>query len=202
MPPKIRFTNDEIILAAFDLVKEGGWDSFTAIKIAKRLKCSVQPLYREFKSLNEIKREVVKKIIDLSTVYTLKHYSSDIMENIVIGGLMFVWDNPRLQQAVWGLGSEFGDLMTESHQDTFQLLRDDPAYRNVSTNRLSIWYQHAMFYCHGLAALICSGAFQGVPKDEVVLVIKEGIGLLGSITDSETEYNKNIRYRLIVYGEE
>ena len=40
MPPKVRFTREEIIRAALDIIRESGPEALTARSLAARLDCS------------------------------------------------------------------------------------------------------------------------------------------------------------------
>ena len=56
MARKKTITHDQILNAAYDLVVEQGFKSFTARNIAKKMNCSTQPIYLEFKNMAELKR--------------------------------------------------------------------------------------------------------------------------------------------------
>jgi Transcriptional regulator len=61
MPPKIKTTQEDIILAAIHLTRNGGWDSVNARSLAKELGCSTQPIFRAFGSMEELKEMVYKR---------------------------------------------------------------------------------------------------------------------------------------------
>jgi len=202
MPPKIRFSKEDIIKAAMEVLEEEGWRALTAARISKKLDCSVQPLYRAFKSLHEIKDAVVDRMYQLSTEYTLRKYSENTMENIMLGGVLFARDHPKLQAAAMHIGPEYSGKATQSHLDTFQMLVDDPCYKGVHINRLSILYQHAMFYVHGYCSLFAAGYYLDLSETELVKFVKEGVKLLSSVTDESFQYDKSIRFRIQTYIDE
>ena len=51
MPPKVTFTKEDVIQAAFEIVQKRGVKLFTARRIAKKLKSSTAPVYSHFKSM-------------------------------------------------------------------------------------------------------------------------------------------------------
>lgn len=64
MPPKSRFTKDEIAVVALDIVKEQGISALTAREVAKRLGTTVSPIFTTFKNMDEVKwaaRELAMK---------------------------------------------------------------------------------------------------------------------------------------------
>lgn len=60
MPPKVKYTKDEIIWAALDLAREGGIRSVTARGLAERLGCSVKPIFGLFENMEEVLEAVLK----------------------------------------------------------------------------------------------------------------------------------------------
>ena len=60
MPPKCRFTREEIIQAALDLTAEKGIGALTARGLAQRLGSSAKPIFGLFANMEEVQQEVVK----------------------------------------------------------------------------------------------------------------------------------------------
>lgn len=60
MPPKCRFTREEIIQAALDLTAEKGVGALTARSLAQRLGSSAKPIFGLFANMEEVQQEVVK----------------------------------------------------------------------------------------------------------------------------------------------
>lgn len=71
MPPKIRFTREELATAAFDLVREEGTDALTARALAKRVGCSVCPVFSAFKDMDEVRDAVREKADRLFSEYMI-----------------------------------------------------------------------------------------------------------------------------------
>ena len=55
MPPKPKFTKDEIAAAALNIVKEEGVEALTARNLGSRLGASARPIFTVFKSMEEVK---------------------------------------------------------------------------------------------------------------------------------------------------
>ena len=60
MPPKTKITKENILSASLDLVREKGIDALNARELALKLKCSTQPIFSNFASMDELKNEVFK----------------------------------------------------------------------------------------------------------------------------------------------
>ena len=51
MPPKVKFTKEEIVKASLLLVRERGADALNARELAGRLQCSTQPFFSNFETM-------------------------------------------------------------------------------------------------------------------------------------------------------
>lgn len=60
MPPKAKFTKDEIVQIAFKMTREKGFRSVTARELGNRLGTSATPIFTVFQNMNEVQREVRK----------------------------------------------------------------------------------------------------------------------------------------------
>lgn len=61
MPPKVQVTQDAILNAAICIIKDKGIGGLNARDIAKSLGCSVQPIFRNFQSMENLKESLYKQ---------------------------------------------------------------------------------------------------------------------------------------------
>lgn len=61
MPPKAKYTRDEIIVIAYELVREQGVEALTAREVAKRLGTSPSPIFALFRDMEELKAAVKER---------------------------------------------------------------------------------------------------------------------------------------------
>ena len=59
MPPKFKFTKDEITNAALNVTRNNGISGLTARALATELGCSVKPIFGLFKNMEEVQQEVL-----------------------------------------------------------------------------------------------------------------------------------------------
>ncbi|MBQ3418091.1 MAG: TetR/AcrR family transcriptional regulator [Ruminococcus sp.] len=71
MPPKVKFSKDEIILAAVSITREKGIGAVTAREVGAALGVSSRPLFTYFDTVEELKREVYLFAEDLYRKYVL-----------------------------------------------------------------------------------------------------------------------------------
>lgn len=61
MPPKPKYTRDEITAAAYELVRERGSDAMTAREVGKCLGVSSSPIFTGFRDMEELRVNVVAR---------------------------------------------------------------------------------------------------------------------------------------------
>ncbi len=61
MPPKIKVTEEDIINVAIGIVQEKGFENLNARDLAKKIGCSVHPIFRAFDSMEGLKSAVYKR---------------------------------------------------------------------------------------------------------------------------------------------
>ena len=64
MARKKTITRDQILKAAYEVVATEGFTRFTARNIAAKMKCSTQPIYLEFKNMDDLKSALINQIYD------------------------------------------------------------------------------------------------------------------------------------------
>ena len=57
-----KFSEEAIVSAALELIREGGMSSLNARSLARALGCSTRPLYLTFGSMDEVKGQAVERI--------------------------------------------------------------------------------------------------------------------------------------------
>lgn len=96
MPPKTKFDKEVIVEAAFDIAKEKGFAGITARSVAKRLHCSVAPIYLNFETIDDLIKAVIERVFALSDELMKKQEGSDLFENIGKASLAFAREYPVL----------------------------------------------------------------------------------------------------------
>ena len=113
MPPKVQFTREDVIQAAFDFVREQGIKKLSARKVAQMLKSSTAPVYSHFKSMKELEMEVLRKAKDLLLQYTRSSYTDRVFLNMGTGYAVFAREHSELFRAIF-LGREtYTDIVEE-----------------------------------------------------------------------------------------
>lgn len=157
MPPKCRFTREEIIQAALDLTAEKGVGALTARGLAQRLGSSAKPIFGLFANMEEVQQDVVKAANLRYQEYLRQDMSAGRYPPYKASGmayirfareqkelfkLLFMRDRTHEEKAA---GDELEALLGLI-QKNMGLSRDD-AYRF----HLEMW-----IYVHGIATMIAT----------------------------------------------
>lgn len=77
MPPKTIVSKEDVLCSSLALIREQGFESLNARNIAKKLNCSTNPLFRIYKNMDELKKEVYQEAEN----YYEKYLFSKTFEN-------------------------------------------------------------------------------------------------------------------------
>ena len=61
MPPKVKITKEDIVNAAVALVRQRGPQALNARELASRLRCSTQPIFSNFASMEQLRLSVMEE---------------------------------------------------------------------------------------------------------------------------------------------
>ena len=159
MPPKISVTREQILDAAFDLVRKEGLSALSARRVAKALDCSTQPIYRAFASIDELKAEVILKAEGVAQGYLGGDPGAEPpFLRLGLGGLRFAREEPQLYAAVGQEGIVLKDLQQGKPPPPFALeaMRADPILASLSDAQLTRIHALMWFFSQGLASLFLS----------------------------------------------
>lgn len=90
MPPKTKFTREEVIAAALELTKESGSSAVTARALAARLCSSSKPVFGLFQNMEEVQQEVRKAAEALYQSYLLEDLASGRYPPYKASGMSYI----------------------------------------------------------------------------------------------------------------
>lgn len=90
MPPKFKFTKEEIIVAALNIIRKNGASALTARALAEELGCSVKPIFGSFKNMEQVQRETFYAAQSLYQSYLKKDMSSGKYPQYKASGMAYI----------------------------------------------------------------------------------------------------------------
>lgn len=85
MPTTTRITKEMILNAAFDITRNEGIEKLSNREIAKKMNCSIRPIYYQFKNSEELYKELYNKINSYFYDFIMKNVVDDIPHYKQIG---------------------------------------------------------------------------------------------------------------------
>ncbi len=158
MPPKAKFTRDEILSAALDIVRLKGIDALTARSLADALKSSPRPIFTVFAGMDEIVREVILKAKALYAEYVKRGLTCvPQFKGVGVQYILFAIEEPKLFQLLFmnERGSvppmcEVLQLIEDSFEEILASITNAYGFDRDTALRL---YYHMWIYSHGIATL-------------------------------------------------
>lgn len=167
MPPKIQYCKADILHSAFKITRKRGIAALNARAIARDLGCSTQPIFRAFKSMEDIKDEMIRMGMGLYRIYIQRSSDTTVRPYLQTGlaYVAFAREEPELFKLLF-----MRDRVSEGTQDekvdrTVEYVID-LVMRRTGLNRAQAedFHRHVWIFTHGLAVMIATG-FINVPND-------------------------------------
>ena len=162
MPPKPKFTKEEIVAAALELVSEKGMEALTARELGERLGSSARPIFTVFNSMEEVQEEVRAAALKRFESYAEKamHYTP-VFKQVGMQMILFAMEEPKLYQLVYmseNAGATDFEGITQRLGDVAQLCVDviQRDY-GLSAEDAKTLFEHVWIYTFGIGALCATG---------------------------------------------
>lgn len=181
MPPKIKYTRDEVIKAAVRVVEKDGLNSLTARSVAVRLGSSTAPVYNNFATMDELALGVIKETQRALLEYTSRPYTDRVFLNMGTGVAMFAAEHRRLYRALMLEGDSYSDVVREFLDILKSEMTHDSRFASLSDSERAVLLRKMWTFTHGLASLICVGLIKDCDQDYIIKTLLDvGTDVIGA----------------------
>lgn len=161
MPPKAKFSRDEILDMAFYITKEHGIDAVTARELGTRLGSSARPIFTVFESMDEVKESVISKSKELYGQYVEEGLKSQLaFKGVGIAYIRFAIEQPKLFQLLFMRPTQeptdvsmILPVIDDNYEKILQSVQEPYCLERKAAERL---YQHLWTYTHGIATMFAT----------------------------------------------
>lgn len=159
MPPKVKFSREEILNVALDIVRENGVEALTARALGKRLGTSARPIFTAFENMDELQEELKKSAEKLYEKYVregLADQSVPAFKSVAKQYLLFAKNEPKLFRLLFMSGVmldeniKYNPIISENYKFVYAAFRSTYSLSEEQTGKL---FLHVGIYLHGLATL-------------------------------------------------
>lgn len=159
MPPRTRIEKENILNAAYEIVKTEGMKGVNARAIAARLGCSVQPIFYKFENMDELKAEVLKKVEKTYQQYILEKLDGQTpYKQMGKNYIRFAKEEPNLFKLIFM--SESGQSMETFMESNPEVMSNVLKYGGEKTklNALEMkkFHMKMWMFTHGIATLVAN----------------------------------------------
>lgn len=158
MPPKILVKKEDIVDATIELIRSQGPKALSARKIAAQLGCSSQPIYRVFKSMEELSIEVYQQLKKRERAYAIQFWEKDnTLMSLLEGFLSHAIREPNLRSFTEQMEEDKWDLVHKKYpvgiREMMEYLKADPILESLPEENIENIILNLIIYLHGLAGL-------------------------------------------------
>lgn len=186
MPPKVKFSREEIISAALDMVRKNGTACVTARALGEKLGTSSRPIFTAFQNMEELHGEVIsaaKAVYNRYIEEGLKQIPA--FKGVGVQYIRFAQEEPKLFQVLFM--SEQSDNpnldsvlpIIDGNYDL--ILASVKNGYGLSFNEAERLYKHLWIYSHGIAALCATKMCRFSPDEINSMLTEVFIGQLKAI---------------------
>lgn len=195
MPPKAKFTREEILDMALCITKEQGIDSVTARELGNRLGSSARPIFTVFESMDEVKESVILKSKELYGQYIEEGLKNPLaFKGVGLAYIRFAIEQPKLFQLLFmraTQGSKDVSLILPVIDDNYdRILQSVQQPYCLETKSAEKIYQHLWTYTHGIATMFATGLCSYTMEQIEDRLTDIFIGLL-SVEKGQNKNDKN-----------
>lgn len=183
MPPKPKFTKEEIVAAALALVSEKGIGALTARELAARLGSSARPIFTVFHSMEEVQEEVRTAALKRFESYAEKATGyTPVFKQVGMQMILFAMEEPKLYQLVYmsenagttnfeGIAQRLGDVA----QLCVEVIRRD---YGLCEKDARVLFEHVWIHTFGIGALCATGMCRFSQEDIIQMLGQDFMAML------------------------
>lgn len=162
MPPKAKFSKEEIVEAALAIVRREGADALTSRALGERLKSSARPIFTVFRNMEEVQQAVINAAKELYREYVQRGLAEKpAFKGVGTQYILFSVNEPKLFQLLFMSEhrqvpelSKVLPLIDESYEQILLSVQEGYGVEQAFAERL---YRHLWIYTHGIATLCATG---------------------------------------------
>ena len=162
MPPKAKFTKEQITKAALGVVSEKGAQALTAKELGAALGTSTTPIFTVFNSMQEVQDEVMLAAMEQFEEYAHKaaHLGS-VFKQVGMQMILFAKEEPKLYQLIFmssiSEAQTFDDIyahLGSVADECLDVLQKD---YDLSKDNAKTLFEHVWIHTFGIGALCATG---------------------------------------------
>ena len=161
MPPKVKVTKEDIINAAVNIVRSSGVEAINARTVASVLKCSTQPVFSNFATMDELRLAVVEKADMLCQEYMQREVESGKFPAYKANGMAYIRfakEEKELFKFLY-MRDRSSETIPETTEQTDKMESIVHNNTGLSGADAKLFQLEMWAYVHGIATMFATGFF-------------------------------------------
>jgi len=177
MPPKKKYSRQQIVDTAFELAKLEGIEGLTARKVADELGSSVAPIYVNFDDIKDLKKAVANKTFKVSRELSKTEVTGDRFLDIGIASLRFAKEYSILfQELVLKKNNYMEDYDEQLGNEIIQEMKDDKELGDFNDEELMMILLKMRIFQLGLSVMVANDLLPEDFDEEAQIELLESMG--------------------------
>jgi len=189
MPPKRIFSKSDIIDSSLMVVREKGFKQLSVREVARKLNSSTRPVYENFHSMNELKKTVLQKTVDLLYEYVTRQYTDNAFLNTGVGYVLYARDHKEFFKIAFFKDIDANLIIDEMLKKMDKEMIKVPYLKNLSRKERKALLKRCWIYTHGFAIMVFSGYIKNSQDDYIIRMLSEAGTIF--IKDALQKHRKN-----------
>ncbi|MBP1542530.1 MAG: TetR/AcrR family transcriptional regulator [Oscillospiraceae bacterium] len=183
MPPKPKFTRQQIIDAALEIAAERGIRALTSRELGAALGSSARPIFTVFKNMEEVLREVRNAALARFAEYAKKaEHFKPVFKQMGLQMIMFAAEQPKLYRLLYMSekpeATTFDDVFRNLGEVAVQCVEVIQQDYQLSYDDAMLLFRHSWIYTYGVGALIATGMCRFSQEDVQDMLSREFVSML------------------------
>ena len=162
MPKAMKYSKEEVVQVAYEIVKEEGIEGINARKIAKKLNASVHPIFNHFENIEELKKAVVEKIVETYHSYMISGKGKEkYYKEMGLSYIKFAKDFPQFFKIMFMNPTKLDAqnfIMSNSVGD--EVIRAGQQFTGLPYEEQKKFHVKVWIFTHGIACLVATKTIQ------------------------------------------
>ena len=177
MPPRAKFTKEEIINAGLEILRVSDLSHVTAREIGKYLKSSARPIFTTFTNMSEVIEGIRVKAREIYDGYVQDGLKQDLaFKGVGQAYILFAVKEPKLFQLLFmrKIDKDIGvNKILPEIDDNYQAILDSITNNYpVNQDDAAMLYRHLWIYSHGIATL-CATSMCKFTGEEIGIMLTD-----------------------------
>ena len=159
MPPKTRVTEEIIIHAAVEVVRQSGFENINARTVSGQLHCSTQPVMYHFSTIDNLKKATYRQVDQLHSEYMMNTPpGQDPILGIGMNYIRFAVEEPQLFRFLFqsGYAEENSLLEMVDSEELVPVLAVMQEGTGLSMQKTRNVFITVALFAHGYASIIAN----------------------------------------------